>query len=164
MKKRKDGYYEKVYVYELNGEKKKKHFYYKDEFDLVEKVKAFEAELEEAKKIYFCRVAYDWQEEHYNEIEPGTQISYSAAFKRATEAFEGKEIRDISPYRHKAYFRPYGKRAVFRSIRPGTANCSESHFQVCNSERIYRLQPSVRRICPAQSAKIKKRYSVRFRN
>lgn len=91
MKKRKDGYYEKVYVYELNGEKKKKHFYYKDEFDLVEKVKAFEAELEEAKKIYFCRVAYDWQEEHYNEIEPGTQISYSAPLKEQQKHLRAKK-------------------------------------------------------------------------
>lgn len=94
--KRKDGYYEKVMTFTVNGEKIRKHFYYKDEFELVEKVKAFERQLSEAKKVYFSFVADEWWESHCNDIEGGTQISYQPAYKRAVESFEGKEIKDIT--------------------------------------------------------------------
>lgn len=95
-KKRKDGYYEKVMSFEIKGKKVKKHFYYKDEFDLVEKVNAFKAELEEKSKIYFERVADEWYESHCEEVEGGTQICYKPAYKRAVEAFKDKEIKDIT--------------------------------------------------------------------
>ncbi len=96
-KKRKDGYYEKVMTFEIHGEKIKKHFYYKDEFDLVSKVNAFKAVLEEKQKVYFEKVADEWYESHCEEIESGTQLCYTPAYKRAVTAFKGKEIKDIAP-------------------------------------------------------------------
>ena len=96
-KKRKDGNYEKVITFVINNEKIKKHFYYKDEFELVEKVNAYKAELEELQKVYFERVADKWYESHCEEVEGGTQICYKPAYNRAIEAFDGKEIKDITP-------------------------------------------------------------------
>ncbi len=96
-KKRKDGYYEKVMTFEINGDKIKKHFYYKDEFELVEKVNAFKSELEEKQKIYFEKVADEWYGQHCESIEGGTQICYKPAYNRAVETFKDKEIKDIAP-------------------------------------------------------------------
>lgn len=95
-KKRKDGNYEKVMTFDIKGQKIRKHFYYKDEFDLVEKVNAFKTKLEERQKIYFEYVADEWYESHCEEIEGGTQICYTPAYKRAVEAFKDKEIKDIT--------------------------------------------------------------------
>lgn len=96
-KKRKDGNYEKVISFEIKGQKIRKHFYYKDEFDLVEKVNDFKAKLEEQQKVYFEYIADKWYESHCEEIEGGTQICYKPAYNRAIEAFSEKEIKDITP-------------------------------------------------------------------
>lgn len=96
-KKRKDGNYEKVMTFEINGQKARKHFYYKDEFELVEKVNAYKAELEKQQKIYFERAADEWYESHCEEVEGGTQLCYKPAYNRAVEAFGDKEIKDIAP-------------------------------------------------------------------
>lgn len=97
MAKRKDGYYEKKKTYIINGEKVVKHFYYTDAFDLVEKIKAFENAAAEAEKVYFKRVAEEWQDEHFAAVEGGTRISYTPAYNRAVEAFGAQEIKDIQP-------------------------------------------------------------------
>ena len=96
-KKRKDGLYEKVMTFEINGQKTRKHFYYKDEFELVEKVNAYKAELTEKQKIYFERVADEWYDSHCEEVEGGTQLCYKPAYNRAVDAFGDKEIKDIAP-------------------------------------------------------------------
>ena len=96
-KKRKDGNYEKVITFEINGQKFKKHFYYKNEFELVEKVNAYKAEIEEKQKIYFKQVAEEWEESHYSTIRSGTKTCYDPALKRAKEEFDGVEIKDVKP-------------------------------------------------------------------
>ena len=96
-KKRKDGNYEKTITFVINNEKIRKHFYYKDEFELVEKVNAYKSELEEQQKIYFERVADEWFESHCEDVEGGTQICYTPAYKRAVESLGEKEIKDITP-------------------------------------------------------------------
>ncbi len=97
MAKRKDGYYEKKKTYIINGEKVVKHFYYTDAFDLVEKIRAFENDAAEAEKVYFKRVAEEWKEEHFSEVEGGTQISYTPAYNRAVDEFGNMELKDIQP-------------------------------------------------------------------
>lgn len=136
-KKRKDGNYEKVMTFDIKGQKIRKHFYYKDEFDLVEKVNAFKAELEEKSKIYFERVADEWYESHCEEVEGGTQICYKPAYKRAVEAFKDKEIKEYNLYGHKAYFGAYGKAEILSSNSTGSAYCFKPNIQTCRTERIH---------------------------
>lgn len=97
MAKRKDGYYEKKKTYIINGKKVVKHFYYTDAFDLVEKIKAFENDAAESEKVYFRRVAEEWKDEHFSEVEGGTQISYKPAYNRAVDEFGKMELKDIQP-------------------------------------------------------------------
>ena len=96
-KKRKNGYYEKVVAYEIHGETKRKHIYYKDEFELVAKVNRLKAAAEEENRITFRKAAEAWQETHFEEIRGGTQTCYTPALKRAIEAFGEMEIADIKP-------------------------------------------------------------------
>lgn len=93
----KSGLKEKSKTYIVRGEKMVKHFYYHDEFELVDKIRAFESELEEREKIRFKEVAELWEDEHFAQVEPGTALSYTPALKRSIEILGDKEIKEIAP-------------------------------------------------------------------
>lgn len=96
-KKRKDGYYSKQITYHVNGNALKKTFYYKTDKDLIEKIKAFEGEINALETHPFNLVADEWEESHFNTIQEGTKICYRPALKRAREYFGDEPIRDIRP-------------------------------------------------------------------
>ena len=96
-KKRADGLYAKQITYIVNGKALKKRFYYKNDKDLINKIKAFEGQLNEQESHPFNIVADEWEENHFKTIQDGTKICYSPALKRAKEYFGDEPIKNIRP-------------------------------------------------------------------
>ena len=57
------------------------------------------------RKYEFSRIAEDFREHHFNEISPGTIISYKPAIKRAMLYFNKKDIRRITPFDVRTFLR-----------------------------------------------------------
>ena len=96
-KKRKDGYYEKQITFNFNGNRVKKTFYYKNDKDLINKIKAFEGQLNERESHPFNIVANEWRENHFAKIQDGTKICYTPALERAIAEFQDTPIKEIRP-------------------------------------------------------------------
>lgn len=90
-KKRKDGRCEKVVT--ING--KRKHFYGKDESEILQKIAAYQ-EKEENGPL-FSEIADQWRDSYEKEVEHYTYEKTKAAYKRLKDYFDGDFIKDITP-------------------------------------------------------------------
>ncbi len=88
---------QKTYV-DADGNKIVKYFNGRNDFEIFKKMQEFEKEFEREKKSVasFKEVAEAWENEHFNEIEGGTRISYSPALKRAISAFGDHKINEVT--------------------------------------------------------------------
>lgn len=88
---------QKTYI-DANGNKVVKKFNGHNDFEIFEKIKAFENEFNAEKRsvAMFKDVAYAWEDEHFKSIEGGTRISYSPALNRAVEEFENLQIAEVT--------------------------------------------------------------------
>ena len=94
-KKRQDGLYQVSVTITERGKKVRKYFYGRTQQEAKRKMMNYQNKLEAGRT--FEEVANEWEEEHFQEIEAGTQASYSPALKRALETFGNMDISSISP-------------------------------------------------------------------
>lgn len=95
LKKRPDGLYQISVIIEEAGKRKRKYFYGKTQQEAKKKMLEYQQQREAGRS--FEIVANEWQQKHWEEISPGTQVSYHPALNRALQAFSGRSIKDIVP-------------------------------------------------------------------
>ena len=88
---------ERKITFERNGKKIRRTVRANSEEEFIKKSAEIIEKEQKASRITFEKVADEWQEYHYKEIAYGTQISYSASFKRAVDEFGYILIEDITP-------------------------------------------------------------------
>ena len=68
------------------------------------------------RKYEFSRIAEDFREHHFNEISPGTIISYKPAIKRAMLYFNKKDIRKITHIDVKAFLETVEVNCAYKTV------------------------------------------------
>lgn len=91
MTQRKDGLYQERL--KING--KVKYFYGKTKKDVLAKIRSYKEETSNTE--LFEKVADQWWEDAYDELEFNTRKSYKPAYERAKQAFEGVSVGEITP-------------------------------------------------------------------
>ncbi len=91
MKRRSDGLMQKSVT--ING--KRKYFYGKSVSEINKKILAYQEA--DRRGPTFQSVADEWADKHFDELKPSTLHCYTIPTRRATEFFEGKFVREITP-------------------------------------------------------------------
>lgn len=95
MIKRSDGRWQEQITITEHGKNKRKYFYGKTQKEV--KRKMLEYQQSQATGRTFAVVEADWENDHFPNIQHGTQVSYSPAVKRALSVFGDQPIQNITP-------------------------------------------------------------------
>lgn len=94
-KKNSKGLYTMTVTVEEDGKKVRKYFRGKTAAEAKQKMMAYQKKIDDGRT--FKEVADAWEDHHWKDIKPGTQVSYRPALSRAKDAFGDMPIRDIKP-------------------------------------------------------------------
>lgn len=93
LNKRPDGRY--AASVKIEGTNKRKYFYGKTQREVKQKM--LEYQIKQEQGLTVVEVSELWQDKHWQEIRPGTQVCYSPALRRVQELFPRDFVKDVTP-------------------------------------------------------------------